>query len=445
MKIHFRSIQIDDEDLTSATTSFEFLAPNLYKKCAMKNRITPIANVSSVLQQTDDIHHRDDTQNEASYPKISNLDEKENIPPIEDKENIPPPPLHAMHHDDRPSDYVTPEQSIDKSDMDTSNLPTDLQKSVELINALIDSRKMDGATKKKLLRRIVRKIVKFKDTREITQMIMSYSDKSNGNASNSSESSAGLNGSNETSATKTKSKSRKMSGVSTLSSTSYAASDKRSVHEKPNESSPRIITKSMNQEISGITTLSSSSNIAPQETETKDEANRSEVKDWLLPVTQSEIKRENSRKALNKSTDEVIPPNEYAPELPTAVGNMNENKSRPPSKPIKANPTNEILEFLENEKRTHFNWIDQEIEHLKNLKLLLHNIKANETDDSKNVSEEKINSVYAKHNRDYLIIYENFKRSGKNEIEKPLASDVSDSFIGLWPRNNDNAIFLVLI
>lgn len=341
-----------------------------------------------------------------------------------------------MHHDDRPSDYVTPEQSIDRSD--TSILPTDLQKSVELINALIDSRKMDGTNKKKLLRRIVRKIIKFKDTKEITQMIMSYSDKSNSNALSSSESSAELKGNNVTSATKTKSKSKNqvMSGVSTLSSTSDAASDERSIHEKQNESSPCIITKSMRQEISGITTLSSSSNTASQETNgIKEAANHSEVKDWLLPVTQSEIERENSKRALNKSTDEVIPPNERsAPELPKAVANINDNEIRPPSKPNKAATSNEIFEFLENEKRTHFNWIDQEIEHLKNLKLLLQNIKANETDESKDVSEEKINSVYAKHNRDYLSIYENIKRSGKkNDNEKQLPSDVSDSFIGMLP------------
>lgn len=385
----------------------------------MKRQITPIADVSSELQQTDEIPHRDDTQNEESYLQTSNSDEKENIPP-EGKENIPPPPLHAMHHDDRSSDYVTPEQSIDRSDIDTSTLPNDLQKSVELINALIDSRKMDEVTKKKLLRRIVRKIIKFKDTKEITQMIMSYSDESNVNAMNSSESSAGLNGSNETSVTRTKFKKQEMSGVSTLSSTSSAVSDQRYVHQRQNVSSPRITSKSMKREINRITTLSSSSNIAAQETETKDEANRSEVKDWLLPVTQSEIKRENSRRTLNKSTDEVIPPNESVPD-----------QSRPPSKPIKTTSSNEILEFLENEKRTHFNWIDQEIEHLKNLKLLLQNLKANETDESKDVSEEKINSVYAKHNRDYLIIYENFKRSGKNQNKQQLPSDVSNSFIGL--------------
>lgn len=406
----------------------------MYRKCALKSQITPVANVSSELQQTVEILNCDDTQNETSYLQISNPDEKENIPPIEDKENIPPPPLHAMHHDDRSSDYVTPEQSIDKSDMNTSTLPTDLQKSVELINALIDSRKMDEATRKKLLRRIVRKIIKFKDTKQITQMIMSYSDKTNGNALNSSESSAELNGSNETSATKSKSKNKEMSGVSTLSSTSDAASDKRSMHKKQNESSPCIITKSMKQEISGITTLSSSSNITSQETQTKDKANQSEVKDWLLPVTQSEIERENSRRALDKSTDEGIFPNESAPELPKAVTNINENESRPPLKPIKATTSLEIFDFLENEKRTHFNWIDQEIEYLKNLKLLLQNIKANETDESKDVSDEKINSVYAKHNRDYLIIYENFKRNGKSENEKQLTSNVSDSFIGLLPN-----------
>lgn len=185
--------------------------------------------------------------------------------------------------------------------------------------------------------------------------------------------------------------------------------------------------------MSGVTTLSSSSSITPQKNETKDETNQSEVKDWLLPVTQSEIERENSRRALNKSTDEVmIPSNDSVAGIPTTVANNMENECGPQSlKAIKPTTSNEILEFLENEKQTHFNWIDQEIEHLMNLKLLLQNIKANETDESKeNVSDEKINSVYAKHNRDYLIIYENFKRSGKNSNEKQSPSDVSNSLIG---------------
>lgn len=364
----------------TTASSFEFLSPGLYKNPKVNDEIL------KDLQQSDGIPYRDDTINQIIHIQESNPDEKENIPPIEDKENIPPPPLHTMHQSEKLIDTKTPDQSIDKSESDTSTLPNNLQKGVDLINALIDSHKMDAETKKKLIRRIVRNIMKFKDTNEISQMIVSYSDKSKGETLNISSST------NQSDEIICKSAKQEMSGISTLSSSSTATSKSNSKHSAKLQINP----------------------------------NQSEIKDWLLPVTQSEIERENSRKSFNKAIEQRTKPSSIENAVVTHANNR-----RCQSKEMKIVGSNEIFDFLENEKKTHFNWIDQEIEHLESLKLLLRNIKINEIDESKeNISEEKINSVYAKHNKDYLIIYENFDRANKDPSESGSRTDDSNTLIG---------------
>lgn len=348
----------------------------------------------------EEIPSREDEKPENIYTHDENPDEKENIPPIEDKENIPPTPLHSIHRPsacDQPNVFKTPEKRAIDSRSESSMLPNDLQKGVDLLNALIDSREMNSATKKKLIRKIVRHLVKSKDTKDITQMIMSFSDKS----------------------------STKMSGVSPLSDVGK------------NECSGNE--KTAKDTISGVSTLSSSESalsalIEPNPSQENDQQNKNvekvekEIKEWLLPMTQSEILKENARKSQSLRQEETIQEqqtnivsNELAPK-------MNEEKNDGKLLP----KSNEIFEFLENEKKTHFNWIDQEIEHLKNLKLLLLNLSQNGSDESKgNVSDEKINSVYAKHNRDYLAIYENFRRTANNASGNGSQADVSSALIGL--------------
>lgn len=382
------STQLDEEDLTTAT-SFEFLAPNAYKNQETPKQIT--TNVSP-----HEIPKREETKNESIYVQEENPDDKENIPPIDDKENIPPPPLHAMHHSQQPKDYKTPEKTVAKPN--ESVLPNDLQKGVDLINALIDSRKTDSVTKKKLIRKIVRHLLKSKDTKDITQMIMSYSENSH---------------------------SAKVSGVSLLANV--------------DDSDQSVVEKTAKDTISGVSALSSSSlstesaefeaNKTPVNAELVDIGteldDEKEIKDWLLPMTKSEIERENARKfQITRQTEDKqikITSNESRP--------ISRSKSIACSAPAKSK---EILELLENEKKTHFNWIDQEIEHLKNLKILLQNVNAAGSDVSKgDVSDEKINSVYAKHNRDYLSIYENFRRKPKNTSGDGSQADISSTLIGL--------------
>lgn len=376
----------------TTATSFEFLAPNAYENHQLSAQNEPVAESST----TEDIPSREEITPQNICVQEENPDDKENIPPIEDKENIPPPPLHSMRPVDQPSVLKTPENTIDRRS-ESSILPNDLQKGVDLLNALIDSRAMSGEMKKKLIRKIVRHLLKSKDTKDITQMIMSFSDKS----------------------------STKMSGVCPLSDVER---DDISANEKTAKDT-----------ISGVSTLSSSDSTSSRSVERNpspvefdrqvdnDSEGPKEIKQWLLPVTQSEIVKENARKSHLMQQEKTIPE-----EKPSDIVS---NKLEFPKEEMKGDEksslkNNEILEFLENEKKTHFNWIDQEIEHLKNLKILFQSLNPNESDGSKgNVSDEKINSVYAKHHRDYLTIYENFRRNTNNISGNGSQADVS-SVIG---------------
>lgn len=403
------STQKDDENITTAT-SFEFLAPDQYV---------------SEQPTIDDIPHRDDTRNAIVYAQQENPDDKENIPPIEDKENIPPPPpMHSTHPNDQPGTYKTPENTVTEGFNESSVLPIDLAKGVELINALIDSRTTDSSVKKKFIRKIVRHLLKKKDTKDITQMILSYSEKSSTKVSGVC-SLADLD--SDASVVK-KTEQGTISGVSVLSESSTSDGQANEPLPAYNAMQPGV----------GPSNLSPTNNVGPQEevVADNDEQIVKEVKEWLLPLTQSEIEKENARKS-RITQSEAIQHEAIEPVQPRRQS-TNDKKDIPQVRAERDKPTkgHEILAFLENEKKTHFNWIDQEIEHLNNLKMLLQNVNESVSNDSKgNVSDEKINSVYAKHNRDYWTIYENFRRTGKNVSNRNGSqADVSSTLIGMPNR-----------
>lgn len=382
-----------DGDLTSVT-SFEFIAPNAYKKHVTEAGASAYA--ADISNSVENIPHRTDDKIESHYIQEENPDDKENIPPTEDKENIPPLPLHSVFQN-KQKDSVeicckTPEPCEQSSNNDASILPTDLQKGVDLINVLIDSRNMDHTTKKKLIRKIVRHLLKSQDTKDITQMIMNYSNKRNTNQSSQS-SSNGLNDSKSNSNLVKDDSKQGISGVSTLSSSTSTASE---------------MTKDRHQQYND---------------ECSKHEDSMEEKDWLKPVTQSEIDKENARKSgtskienKQKQQDNISDDNQLLKEQ------------------CKTTPNNEVFEFLQNEKKTHFNWIDQEIEHLNNLKILLQNMNLSETNNSKqNIFEEKLNSVYTKHDKDFLVIYENYRRhENKNSSEDGSHADISSALRGLF-------------
>lgn len=430
------STQKDDEDLTIAT-SFEFLAPSAYKTQQASDRLPAVSQpiqpplippMPGCSTMTNDIPKCDDTKHDI-YADIENPNEKENIPPIEDKENIPPPTLHTMPRTDQPSTFKTPEKIAEKS-IDQSVLPNDLQKGVDLINALIDSRGTDSETKKKLIRKIVRYLLKSRDTKDITQMILSFSGKSKSQSSSLSTSTE-LENSARTKHEKTAKDS--ISGVSTLSSSSsnesklIEAQQKRPQKCEPNELKNVIETPPQSGKNGGEICQNNQNRIEikNEECRMKDGISKEEVREWLLPATQSEINKENARKL------QLLHQIDTKPMMHSKMQQRINNKN---SKCGDKSPrTNDIFEFLEHEKKTHFNWIEQEIQHLKNLKLLLNQLDGSDNEASRDdVSDEQINSVYAKHNRDFLTIYENFRRNRKPVSGNGSRADISSTLIGLY-------------
>lgn len=463
------STQKDDDDMTTAT-SFEFIAPSAYNINRDAMISASESNKQTSAQQDDSkLHHA------CAYIPDESPDDKENIPPIDDKENIPPPPPVPsrsspliLHNSEQPNVFKTPpDQSIaaalataDRATKsisangaggDSSMLSNDLQIGVDLINALIDSRGTDAATKKKLIRKIVRHLLRSKDTKDITQMIMSYTtEKSNSKISGVSM----LNvDEGEKSADDDRSRAEQtgkdtISGISTLNSSSSNVSQAAVIPIESNQMpSQNNEQKRNSDDDTNQPKMEDEKNVQKKRDEENSTADSRGIKEWLLPVTQSEIEKELSRK-LSKSQQQQHQ-NDHPIGTTVAKVHMNVDRTRQPEcgnnlPKIPTSKSKKIFDRLEMEKKTHFDWIDQEIEHLKNLKKLLKQINTSESDEHSlsssskaggNISDERTNSVYAKYNRNYFTIYENFQRTRKqHEISSNNASqatDESSTLIGL--------------
>lgn len=476
------STQKDDDDLTMAT-SFEFLAPSAYNRNRddMIEQTSPSNNIpttiSTALQQH--IPKRNDDRDERIYIQDENPDNKENIPPIDDKENIPPvPPSRPFppmsQNTEQPNVFKTPpNRSIAAAATaavkssgecgisvggDSSVLSNDLQIGVDLINALIDSRGTDAATKKKLIRKIVRHLLRSRDTKDITQMIMSYTaEKSNSKISGVSTLIDEDEKSDDNHSRVDQTGKDTISGISTLNSSSSDASQADvaapSIEQNRMPSNGGEDEQSRNDDCNaqhekmGMRTKKIDE-IKVQKDRWKTDVENCEtdskgVKEWLLPVTQSEIEKEMSRK-LSRSQQNpsncVVSNDDDKNSSQLNDDNRQIECVKNTAKNAISTRSNEIFDRLETEKKTQFDWIDQEIEHLKNLKKLLRHINASESDEQSssikggNISDEKTNSVYAKHNRDYFTIYENFRRTQRqhriSSSNGPRA-DESSTLIGL--------------
>lgn len=455
------STQKDDYDLTTAT-SFEFLAPSAYNK----NRNEVIEQMSSnnipitMLTARQDIPQR--YENDRIYVQEENPDDKENIPPIEDKENIPPPqslPL-ALQNTEQPNVFKTPpDQSIAaataaKSNVsaggDSSVLSNELQIGVDLINAMIESHCTDAATKKKLIRKIVRHLLRSKDTKGIAQMIISYTtDKSDSKISGVIHMSDDISEKNNDSRIKKKTANDSISGISTLnSSSSNVSQDVKALassesdqmtsnirEDKQLQSYPNVV----QQRYLKVKPIENKKTLQNDERRKDNENSKTDskiVKEWLLPATQSEIEKEMSRK-LSRSqqhTTETNLSNEQLNDIASISSQIDNRQAEYVKEKM------EIFNRLKKEKKTEFDWIDQEIEQLKNLKQLLKQINTSESDGQSassrggNISDEKTNSVYAKHNRNYFAIYENFRRTHKQpgiRGSDESQADESSTLIGL--------------
>lgn len=309
---------------------------------------------------------------------------KENMPPAEDKENIPPSKNQSIHYK---SQFMGNEPGCSKqidatvNEANMSILPIDLQKGVDLINVLMESRKMNREAKKKCIRKIVRHLLESDNTHDISQMLMSFSDKSKSNKTSSNHSMH-----SDTSAFVRDTKPQ-MSGVSSLSST--ASSIKGSI----------LMDISNSKIVARPTHATAEENDLVQPRTLQETA---EQKDWLKPITQSELEKELGRRSRNVTQSEQ----------------MKEKR--------RFHSNDEIFEMLKHEKETHYNWIDQEIQHLSNLKKLLQNMQADDPDNSK----QTLHSSTGSQETDFLVTYENARLS-RNETNNQSQADASSAIQGM--------------
>lgn len=385
-------LSLSEEKEFISVTSFEFINPNNYRQHSLPVKI-PLKEIESKLIETsnysklEEIPHvsPETSSNDESSPLKDNAD-KENIPPVEDKENIPPAhtsAVVAMHPNDNRSTpqegFVTPDQESLNITEETV-LPEDLQRGVDLINCLVVSKKLDNTSKKKLIRRIIRRLLRTKGIEEFQEFL--------------------------------KSDLKRKESTSSSSSTT--------------------VSHRQEKEVSGVTKLSisddstrSNTPVVPadkEDSKIKDQTNGS-MRDWLEPLTQSEIDREKLKKQQKQVENKLLEHQKNA---------LEENERN-----IDIFSENMVTKFLEMEKRTHFNWIDREIEHLTNLKKLLISDKGNNQSDGLTPKTSKLNSDTLKlPSEDYLNrfkqrkgkdnIYENFKRVIEN-------SSASDSKLSIRP------------
>lgn len=322
---------------------------------ANENEDTEEASVTpKPANDSNSIPHCTNVDLERDSIPLENSDKKEKFSSVEDKENIPP------------SKYSNVLENVRKLPSPTKpefNTSYELQKGIDLLNSLVDSKKLDNAEKKKLIRKIVRRLVKAKDAKEISKLLISDS-----------------------------------SQLSNASS--------RATVEKSDKSEKTIRSTTGKFTISGISVLSSSIPLPNESTQIdeksenfpKEDSKRNivgvSIQDLLQPMTRSEIEKEKLRKASNLKENNQIEESENSDAFQMVSSNT-----------AKCSDVN-ICEFIEMEKKSHFNWIDQEIHHLNNLKNLLRTYDQNEN--NKVVTKNPTRSVIGRTTNS--AIYENFQK-----------------------------------
>lgn len=353
----------------TSTASFEYVAVDVYNKT---DDSSPITGDEDVAKNNEQPISAIPIVTSIETAEEENVEEKENVPPVEDKENIPPPKSYSRIE----GEFVTPERKKSlveveplQSSVDESMLPTVLQKGIDLLNALIDSKKLDREAKKKLTRKIVRRLMKASNVSEIVKLLQKHEDDvDKGDGSSISSASKSVASDQKT-----------MSGVATLNSS-------ESTVEGAREPSPQSAPKSVrNDEV---------------------------VSDWLKPATRSEIEQERRKAA----TQSIRKPTDCADAQTEIPGN--------------------IREFIEVEKQNHFKWIDQEIEHLRNLKVLMTNIDPNDNQlgSSRSLPEQRTAAAYK-----YLKEKSNMARpvtSATDSNSLKCKSSASDRVANRWAHQS---------
>lgn len=318
-------------------------------------------------------------------PDVFHGQDKENVPPSkgekhfpqnaqeirqdeEDKENVPPRELDddeivEKFHLSTPRNTTIESSGTDEIFGAISTLDNDLTRGVEVLCRLASSTELTEEKKKKLVRKIIKRMTKVK-----------YKDST-------------------------------ASSESIVSSFCYDSGTSKSVVGKPH-SKPNI---------SGVTTLSSNSSNSNKESSLSSakvktpvklkNSKENSIKDWLKPITNSEVEHERKKSNESKINEKSI---ETGSERQLSKNSLQSDESQCDSN---------IIKFVEKQRQSQFEWIDKEISHLVNLKEYLR--KKRENDIMKDIinlemnrkESSSANTVMTKES----VIYENvYPGSDKN-------------------------------
>lgn len=305
--------------------------------------------------------------------------DKENIPPCskeidkanagrreDNKENVPPRVPDNDEIADKfqlstPRNTTTESSQADEIFGVISTLENDLTRGVDVLYSLANSNELNEAKKKKLVRQIIKRITnaKYKDSTASSESLVSSSCYDSGK----SKLVVGHPSSKPN-----------ISGVNTLSSTSSSSNKKLSSAEE---------NSSLKQ----------------------NNSNENSIKDWLKPITNSEVEHERKKTNESKVGERSV---DAKSERQRIKNSFHSDESRCDS---------DVLKFVEKQRQSQFEWIDKEIGHLVTLKEYLQ--KKRETDIMKDIIDLEMNrkasSVASTHrSKESGIIYENIQpRNGR--------------------------------
>lgn len=353
-----------------SAASFEFLSASAYEKGLPgatgdeDNRVT---------EDKENIPPEDDKENipPPEKSRISRLSvDKENVPPeeqllsskpldmrksiIADKFSMAPPKRRSIHNQDKHIDESverivtsilssTGTETVEHNSSNASSsisslfgtsiqMEADIKKGVDLLNSLVESSRLDKPTKKRMIKKIVYRLLKAK-----------YSDSKRSTSSSQPEATQ---------------RQPNISGVTTLSST---GTSNAIPFESPPQNNPITVEKDQPEPVAPMP-----ANPAPAEP-------NGTMKDWLQPMTHSELNYDQRKKRQTSKRIEAIEKKQQILQdrlintQKRTISNKQSTNRRDKPDELDEN----VLKFVSKERSSQLDWIQREINHLVNLKEFL--------------------------------------------------------------------------
>lgn len=294
-----------------------------------------------------------------SAEEIENVEnDKENISPRAQLQNekIPRVQKYQQHRTE-----ASIEKLRESSLSDESILPDDLQKAVEMLSILVSTRKIDNNTKQKLMKKVVKQLLRARSscsddtTKETNDSIKTMSSHSTLEREHESI--------------------KSISGITALSAT-------KSLIEPLNEQTKD---KENHKDFTN-SNVNISDEIIEQKTDSgekiiqgDDDKEQDAVKNWLAPMTYSEIKFMNQKlQSFNlKDTQVKYETQEHSRKANDKCTHINSSLEN-------------IRQLYRNEKIEHINWINKEIDRLKQLKMKISESRKERIDCDLNQDQENL-------------------------------------------------------